>query len=225
MKTYLKLFVLIFLFSAVMGKNGLAQEQPSKGGFFDGIKAQMMSAVKENQELATENKTLKAQLVGLQLEVEQYEGEIEELAPGYADAVESVPAQHARSPSWNDYGDDALIQEAQEIYLSGRLLDLDEQQRLQELKLYDLQYQKQEVQLDLQSQEALYQEVDEERQQELDVLQGDIQGNRVKEKDLSLKAAELEKAALAYPQEIDLLKMENKALKQKIHDLKRMLSR
>jgi hypothetical protein len=100
---------------------------------------------------------------------------------------------------------------------------LDDVQRLQELQLYDLQYQKQDLDLDLKSLEFLHEKVSEQRRSEIDALEEAIKENKNKARDISIKVAEEEKAALIYPQEIDLLRMENKTLQQRINKLRRML--
>ena len=104
-------------------------------------------------------------------------------------------------------------------------MDLDLAQQLRELQLYDLQFYKQELLLDLYEQKTAYQKVESKRRQELEAYQEEIQQIQDKENDLSQRVAELEKRALSYPQEIDLLKMENKELKRKIALFKQRLSK
>ena len=205
-------------------RNGFAEDLSNEGGVFDDIKVEMMSAARENNRLGEENKTLKMQLITLQLEVERFERDVEELDPEYMETRKASREPGAMPTDWNDADDDALIREAQDIYLSGRSLDLDESQKLRELQLYDLQYEKQELQLDLKSAEFLYGKVKDQRKSQLKVLQEDVTANESRIKDVTLRIAVQEKATLSYPQKIDLLKMENKALRKKIKQLKQLLS-
>lgn len=216
--------MLIIFFIGVMVNNGLAEGLPDNGDLFDDIKIQMITASQKNKKLAVENKTLKAQLISLQLEIEKYEQEIGMIDPEYINDRKLLNEKKTESTDRDDSEGDALIQEAQNIYLSGPSMMLDEGQRLRELQLYDYQYEKQELQLDIQSMEFLHQKIKERRRPELGTLQKDIEENVAKSRNVALRIAEQEKAALSYPQEIDLLKMENEALKKKIKQLKRLLS-
>ena len=219
----LRLLLFLLVFIAAMTIEGAAENLSQGADVFDDIKVQMISSSRENKGLAAENKTLKAQLISLQLEIERYEQDIGKLDPEYMEDRELLRREKKRSTGWMDPADDALVREAQNIYLSGQSMALDDVQRLRELQLYDLQYQKQELELDLKSMEFLQQKIREQRRPELDALERDIRANIAEIRALSVKIAEQEKAALAYPREIELLKMENKALKQRISQLKRLL--
>jgi predicted RNase H-like nuclease (RuvC/YqgF family) len=216
----LRLWAMMILFIAVAGRSGLAQDQSPEEQGLDAIKHQMISAAQRNHELAIENKTLKAQLVALQMEVERYHKDVAEL-----DRRSGQDGGDAGFPASRDMlVDDPLVQEAQAIYLSGRSMDIDEEQRLREIQLYDLQYRKQELQMDLQSKESIYRETAGQRKQELNSLRKDIQKNEEKEKDLYRRIAEAEKVTAAYPAGVELLKMENQVLRQRINNLKYLIS-
>lgn len=223
MNRYSRLPAFIFLFIVLIKTDGSAENSPGGADVFSDIKVRMISSSQENKKLAVENKALKAELVGLQLEIEQYEQEIGRLDPGYMKAKEAARRQKKRPAGRSDPRGDDLIREARNIYLSGRSMALDDVQRLREVQLYDLQYQKQELELDLKSLEFARQKIREQRRPELDALERDIQANITKIRGLSVKIAGQEKAALNYPGRIDLLRMENKALKQRIRQLKRLL--
>jgi hypothetical protein len=214
----------VVLCALAVASAGGAEEKAPEGDLLDGIKTEMVAALQENTRLAEENETLRAQLIGLQLEVEQRAQDVGERSP----AKQSLPEGARelgddRRGGWDDPDQDALIQEAQNIYLSGQMLETSETQRLRELQLYDLQYEKQELQLDLKSAEYLNEKLKKEQGPEIDSLQQDIKINRAKIDEISVRVAEQEKAALAYPQKIELLKMENAALKKKIGQLRRYL--
>jgi len=191
------------------------------------IKEGMVTAVQENKKLNKENRALKNELVGLQLAVEQSENKVDALMA----QQKSLPndfamreGQNRQAPSTlEEFGIDDMIKEARAIYLSGQSEPLSEIQRLQELYLYDLQYQKQELLLELKSKQAQYQSVGENRLEELDRIQQDIQDNIQQRKELELRSIDQEKAIRMYPKEIDLLKMENQAFRQEIDLLESML--
>lgn len=208
---------------AVTQADGAAENLSQEDSVFDDIKVRMASSLEENIRLAEENKRLKRELTSLQLEIERYEREIRRLDPGYTKAREVSRKQKKRSAGLKDSRGGDLVREAQNIYLSGQLMALDDAQRLKELYLYDLQYQKQDLELQLKSMEFLYQKINEQRSPELDALERKIGDNAAKAKELVVDIAEQEKAALSYPQEIEFLEMENRSLQKRIDHLKQFL--
>lgn len=216
MNIYSRLWILAVLFLALTGQNGSAQNETQRESVFDVIKSRMRSAADQNKELAAENNALKAQLVALQLEVEQYRRDVEELEQRYAAAGRSV-GERASLPAGQGKASGGRAAAGDDPQTAA-----DDLQRLRELRVSDLQYQKEELLLDLKLKEYLHKEAGEERRRELDALQKDIRENAEREKALSLKIADLEKAALAHPLEIELLKTENKELKRRFEALKRL---
>lgn len=223
MNKYLKGWIGTIIFLAVIGQNGSVQSQSDGSSAFESFKMNMISAAKESNQLMVENRGLKAQLESLQLEIERYGKEEGGLDQIYADIEASKNKQNELVINWKGIKDDPLVREAQELYLNGRRIGLDEAQRLRELQLYDLQYQKQELMLDLTFKKISYQEEKEKRRREMDTLQRDIQANEAKENNLLLRIAEIKKEVGNSSYEIDLLKMQIKSLKQSKSNLKQIL--
>jgi regulator of replication initiation timing len=223
MNKYLRLLLIMAIAITVMKTGGAAEGQSQEDSVFQGIKARMVSSYKENVRLAEENKKLKEELIGLQLEIERYERDIKRLDPRYMQAREVSRKQKEESSGLKAPRSGDLVKEAQSIYLSGQLLALDDVQKLKELYLYDLQYQKQDLELQLKSMEFLHQKVSEHRGPQLDALETEIGGNEARMRRLVEEIAEQEKVAMAYPQEIEFLKMENRSLQKRIDHLKRVL--
>ena len=223
MNKYLRLLLILLISIAVTQTDGAAENLSQEDSVFDDIKVRMASSLEENIRLAEENKRLKGELTSLQLEIERYEWEIRRLDPGYMKAREVSRKQKKRSAGLKDSRGGDLVREAQNIYLSGQLMALDDAQRLKELYLYDLQYQKQDLELQLKSMEFLYQKINEQRSSELDALERKIGDNAAKAKELVVDIAEQEKAALSYPQEIEFLEMENRSFQKRIDHLKQFL--
>jgi len=226
MKNHFRLFIGFVYFLIVLGPNVFAQDQSVEKSVFDPIKFQMRSITEKNSALAKKNKTLKAQLISLQLAIEKHEQERKGLDPEISGKMQ-YSREQSQAPSAQpldhskDINGTALIEEAQDLYLMGQHLDLDEGQSLRELQLYDLQYQKQELELDLQDKQALYEEVKEQRHKELQIVEEDFQERVREEKDMRLKVADEEKKMLTYTQDIDLLKIENETLRKKIEQLRK----
>jgi len=228
MKNHFGLWIGIVYFLIVMGPNVLAENQSAQNSAFDPIKDQMKSIIEDNTALIKQNKALKVQLIGLQLEVERREKEIRNLDPSFINKMQYLREGH-QSPSTlstngEELKDSALIKEAQELFLSGQYIDLDEEQRLRELQLYDLQYQKQELELDLQEKQALHRNIEEQRHQELQAVEREVEESAKEEENIRRKVTEAQRKVMAYPQDIDLLKMENETLRKKISHLRKLLS-
>ena len=228
MKNCFKSWIGVICFLIVVGSNALAQDQSGKNSIFDPIKDQMLSVAEESITLAKQNQTLRVQLIGLQLEVEKHEKAIKDLDPGFVSEERRLSKQN-RSPSVESTDGDksensALIKEAQELFLSGQYMDLDEEQRLRELQLYDLQYQKQELELDLQDRQNLQQKIESQKRQELQIVEGETQESVREEENIYRQVIEAEKKVMAYSQNIDLLKMENEMLRTKIGRLRKLIS-
>ncbi|MCK5179293.1 MAG: hypothetical protein KAR32_07155 [Candidatus Omnitrophica bacterium] len=223
MNNRLRLVVFLLIFAAVRTGDGAAEIFSGEPDVFDDIKVQMITSVQDSKKLVDENKALKARLIGLQLEIEQYEQDIEKVDPEYMRARRAGGGKGKRSAGWSDPRGDDLIREAQNIYLSGQSMVLDAGQRLWELQLYDLQYYKQELELDLKSMEFLYRKVNEQKRLELDALAREVEDDAEKIGNMTMKIAEEKSAAVYYSKRIELLGMESRALKRRISQLKGFL--
>ncbi len=217
------MFALIL--AAVMTTEGAAENFSGEPDIFDDIKVQLINSSRNHKDLVDENKTLKARLISLQLEIERYEQELEAADPGYMRARRAGKEQAKRSSGWSDPEGDNLVREAQNIYLSGQAIPLDGVQKLRELQLYDLQYQKQELDLDLKSLEFLHEKVGEQRRSELEALENTVRENAEKNGDLLIKISQEEAAAHNHSRHINLLEMENRGLKKRIDQLKKLLKK
>jgi len=228
MKNYSTLCIGFVYFLIALGSNVFAQTQSVENSVFDPIKFQMKSVAEENAALAKKNKTLKTQLIGLQLEIEQVEEVIKDLDPEYVPKArylrEQERSRSKESAGKEELDDSSITEEVQELFISGQYMDLDEGQRLNELQLHDLQYEKQELKLDLQERQALVEEFDGQKHQELQAIEKDVQESVRMEKNMRRRIAGAEKKVLTYPQNIDLLRMENEALRKKIGQLRKLLS-
>ena len=217
------MFALIL--AAVMTTEGAAENFSGEPDIFDDIKVQLINSSRNHKDLVDENKTLKARLISLQLEIERYEQELEAADPGYMRARRAGKEQAKRSSGWSDPEGDNLVREAQNIYLSGQAIPLDGVQKLRELQLYDLQYQKQELDLDLKSLEFLHEKVGEQRRSELEALENTVRENAEKNGDLLIKISQEEAAAHNHSRHINLLEMENRWVKKRIYQLKKLLKK
>jgi hypothetical protein len=226
----IKSWIGVVCFLVFLGPNVFAGGLPVENGEFDPIKVQMKSIAEENSALANQNKLLKTELIGLQLEVEKLEQEIKAMDPGYANKVRLASAQNQAystraSRQLEELDDAALIEEAQDLYSSGQYMELGEGQRLRELELYDLQFQKQELELDLQERQAMLRDIEGQRNQELQDVKIAVEITGKEAEEARSKVTEAEQRALLYPRNIGLLKMENERLKKRIGQLRKLLSK
>ena len=225
MTQHLRLVLFALILAAVMTTEGAAENFSGEPDIFDDIKVQLINSSRNHKDLVDENKTLKARLISLQLEIERYEQELEAADPGYMRARRAGKEQAKRSSGWSDPEGDNLVREAQNIYLSGQAIPLDGVQKLRELQLYDLQYQKQELDLDLKSLEFLHEKVGEQRRPELEALENTVRENAEKKGDLLIKISQEKAAAHNHSKHINLLEMENRGLKKRIDQLKKLLKK
>jgi hypothetical protein len=202
MNVLLRPGIAVGVFLVVMGQNSFAREGLSGDTAFDTIKARMISAARDNRQLTAEYKSLKDKLAGLRMENARLKNDLE--------ALES---QETRQPM-GDIADDVLIREAQEIYTTGRSMNMDGRARLKELFLYDLSFQKQESRLDWQVKRRLSQEEWSRRQKELGVIQKDIEEGLAQEKRLLNEIAELEKGILTSSRDKGLLETDGKRFQE-----------
>ena len=226
----IKSWIGVVCFLVFLGPNVFAEGLHVENGEFDPIKVQMKSIAEENSALASQNKLLKTELIGLQLEVEKLEQEIKAMDPGYANKVRLASGQNQAystraSRQLEELDDAALIEEAQDLYSSGQYMELGEGQRLRELELYDLQFQKQELELDLQERQAMLRDIEGQRNQELQDVKIAVEITGKEAEEARSKVTEAEQRALLYPRNIGLLKMENERLKKRIGQLRKLLSK
>ncbi len=211
---------MISLFWVFLGRLGSAEDLSGQKSAFNPIKSGLPRVIQTNHALRKENKALKAEFIGLQLEVDRQEMELELLDPAYVRGGALKREQTSLSPQEEVERDDAaLFHEVQNLYTSGVGLDLDLEQKQQELKLYDLQYQKEELLSDLEKKEFLYAEVGSKWVDELEEIEREI-GENIDEKEaLLLEISSSRKILEQYYRETDLLRMENEGLKKKIKHL------
>lgn len=191
---------------------------------FDDFKEKMMIAVQEHERLAAENESLRGQLIDLRFQVERKERQKGIMPSKSKDRGPGLKIKDRElSESSLLLGKDAKtpIDEAQEIYLSGQTQDVGDVQRLKELFLYDLQYQVQELELDIKLKEYWLGNVDSERKQKMDALNVEVGKIKEQEQEMFQEVLEQERLAADSPKQIELLKMENKMLKDKINRLQR----
>jgi hypothetical protein len=189
---------------------------------FDDFKEKMMIAVQEHERLAEENEILRGRLINLRFQVERRErlkGIFPEKAKDPGQGLKIKDRELSESSLLLGKDAKTPVDEAQEIYLSGQTSGVGDGQRLKELFLYDLQYQVQELELDIKLKEYWLGNVDSERKQKMDALNEEVNTIKEQEQEMFRKVMEQERLAAESPQQLELLKVENKMLKDKINRL------
>ncbi|OGX37183.1 MAG: hypothetical protein A3C36_00955 [Omnitrophica WOR_2 bacterium RIFCSPHIGHO2_02_FULL_52_10] len=246
MTIYVKIFLPVFLYLSVAGNvdfleageysgsqadfqvggSSIEAEEPvsaAVGGeqtIFDDFKEKMMIAVKEHERLAAENLDLRAELIELRFQVEKKErqkGIVPSRSKDHGSGLKIRDRELSESSLLLGKDAKTPVEEAQEIYLSGQTSGVGDGQRLKELFLYDLQYQVQDLELDIQLKEFWLGNVDSERKQKMDVLNAEVSTIKEQEQAMFQKVMEQERLVAGSPQQLELLKMENKMLKDKIN--------
>jgi len=199
------------------GQNAYEDSAGGQQTAFDDLKKKMKASVKEHERLTEENRALKTRLIELQSEAERLERESPaRRVPSKEPEIRITDRELSESSLL--LGKDARTpgEEAQALYLSGQTMNIPEGQRLKELLVYDLQYQKQELELDLKLKEYWYGNLERENQTKMDVLAEEVFTMKEQERLLLEKAARQELMAADMPAQIEMLKMENQMLRKKI---------
>ena len=174
---------------------------PVEESGLDDFKQKMISAAKEHDELLAENRKLKKMIGGHQSGVngkKQDRGVIPWLEKRKKKEIITSNRELSVTSLLLEENRNKMIKEAQDIYLSGLKMDLGDAQKLRELYLYDLQFQKQELELDIQLKEYWIKNVEDERYRKLDARDQEISSISAQEQELSEKVAELERAAAVF---------------------------
>jgi len=200
-----------------------AEEESGYQGFAV-IKERIQVLLKENQALEAEYAQLKKEFLEVQDTAESYKEEIavieEELkqteGTDNPTEIEDSPSLYARdgehraNHAKQEAGTD--IKEPPDI---GQIKDL------RQLQLYDLYYQKKELELELQENQASSQPGQEPGDAQTAVLRDELERNLEKEKELTRQAAELRQKTASYPEEIEQFKRENAELEDQVNALRR----
>lgn len=137
MVTVLRVLLLIVFLAGIMEQGCVfAQDDDTLGG----LKTRIDSLLKENADLEARYQSLQEELVALQRTVNQYKKEMKD---------------------FNEQQRSLLFKELEDIDLKKDLQGLKGPQRLWLLQLYDLRYQKKELELELEWREFLYQQAQE----------------------------------------------------------------
>ncbi len=179
-----------------------AEEESGYQGFAV-IKERINVLLKENQALEAEYAQLKQEFLDVQGTADSYKEEIAVLE-------EELKQTESADASTQEAGTD--IKEPPDI---GQIKDL------RQLQLYDLYYQKKELELELQENQESSQPGQEPGDAQTAALRDELERNLEKEKELTRQAAELRQKTASYPEEIEQFKRENAELEDQVKALQR----
>ena len=161
MVTAFRMFLfIVFLVGMIRGENVFAQDVKSRGDNVPSreddtlleIKTRTTNLLEENAELESRYQSLKEELVNLQRTVNQYKKEMKDL---------------------NEKQGSFLVKELDDIDLKKDLQGLEGKEKLWRLQWYDLQYQKKELELELQWREYVHKQAQEKEQLMMQILEID----------------------------------------------------
>jgi len=171
---------------------------PNEGsGELRAVKEKIQALLLENEELASQARSLKRESLDLQEKAARFHA-----ATG---AAGTAPAGNQEWPEQN----------VENVAKPGQ------PQSLRLLRLYDLQYQKKELELKLKFQELALKEKREAHDREIAALQKELEQNTIQEKQLAGEAREFKKQNVWHGYELECLKQENILLKNKLKLLKK----
>lgn len=169
----------------------------------DVLKGRIKALLEENQALEAEYAQIKQEFLDVQGTADSYKEEIAALEEELKQ-IESADASTQEA--------DTDIKEPPDI---GQIKDL------RQLQLYDLYYQKKELELELQEDQESSQPGQDPGDAQTAALRDELERNLEKEKELRRQTAELQQKTASYPKEIERFKRENAELEEQVKALRK----
>jgi len=233
----MKVTICLSLFYIFLGGIAQAQYDPllssnmskghiSKAPAYNSInrmKAEISDLLKENERLDSEHQRLTAELEMLQAEAYQNQQQIKKMK---LEAWEQIDQQRTYSNELigleNDVGaleNERLLIESKNSFMSGRLIDLEQNQGLRQLQLAEMEIERKELELNFKLKQFDHEQAVAENLEEVRQIKEDYQINLEIEKELVRKIEKVEEEGRENPKVIQRIKDENKKLENKIQDL------
>jgi len=212
-------------FNSASVSSGGVSSGSARHSVLDNIKSQIALLVEENQRLSSEYRSLQQEYADLQKVVKQNENEMREieLESNSRSAREEEQKQLVKTyyEDLDGINNHILIQESQNMYLRGELLDVEESQGLMRFQLADLQNQKRELELQLKTKEFYSEEEHQKFQGEINSLKKKLKSYLEKEEEMMSQIREQEQGNSSLPQSVEKLRQKNEEFNDELTDLQR----
>lgn len=211
-----------------LATNLRAQETPDQGfGTLDDLKMRVDRLLEENKKLKAEYQDVYAEHQRLQGLTNQYGSQIEKLRDNSKNMENTRKGQKGKlaylKEDLEKAQGDILLKETKNALLKGNLLDVDDQQRLLKLQYADLEYQKRELEMELQLKTIDVQDKALAQEKELQALKLQLQDSLGQEAQLAYQLKEIETTTVGAPQKAEQLEKENKELESRVMELERQV--
>lgn len=199
----------------------------SSYGVFKEIKARIAALLVENKKLETEYAAIQKEYAQTKVLVEQHRNEIDMMHQHFLETnrerKDTKKAVKSLRVGQDSMANDILIKQSRIAYLKGELLDMEEKERLWNLQLADLGYQKRQLEMDYKYKNFYSQENQRRQNEELNNLKKELKSLLEQERELKHQISELETKRESYPYKAQRLTEENKEWEDKIKALQKDL--
>lgn len=213
--------ILLFLVKIEVGSaDTLSSQDPSlpSGQYathldeFEATKAQLDILLRKHAELEKENNALENELAEIQESLEQEKKAVEGWRQKWSLENKLNDKENSALSSLHNkikaLDDERLLKESRNAYLRSQLIELDDQQRIRNLQLSDLGYQRKELQMDFKLKEFQLEEHQQKQGQEIERIKKSIEVNKEQQKKIEAQINTLENEHAVYPGKIEQLQGE-----------------
>lgn len=220
-----KLLLLALLVLLSLPQLVWSESAPSPVELIGQIKADVTDLLQENYALRAQHDQLKEQYVSLLRQLNEQKDRLEKagiVSEEWTEAkrkkqkmIEELKTSAAAAQN------EILIQESKNSFFKNELGNLDERQKLLDLKYRDAQIQQKEVQMELQLKKLAYENQKNQSLEELENLKENVREKVEEEKQLIRKINELNHQSIDFDAEISQLKEQNAKMEEELANLKR----
>lgn len=226
--TYLMLCAIMVFGCSI---SGWAQESQTASDFFFAdktimeIQGNMINLVDENQTLQIEQSNLKRKIRNLEQQIEGFKAANAELKRTDRFQIEEEPTMIGRLRTETLQKDNSiLILKSKLAQIKGALIDLEEQQRLWKMQLADLQYEKRDMEIQVNLKKSSLQENIQKEEKEVLTLKQEL-GNILKTgREVDEKISQTSRDILILPARLEGLIKESKQLQKEMVTVKKQES-
>ena len=198
--------------------------QSKNYGQMHSMKAEITELLRVNHTLSREYNSLYTEYQSLQSQANQYTDEQNFLQDNLDETrrkrQEKTAVIRKLGQELDVMQNEIILKESKNAFMRGELLDFDEKQRLRRLQLKDLEYEKRELEMQIEMRSFHEEDVKRDQKEELNELKRDLQKYIEKEQDLRGQIEEIKADALNFSKKIDDYEIDNFDLDVKIKQAK-----
>lgn len=223
----MKKVLVLILFLAFQSRLEAQEAADGAFGALSGIKDRISRLMEDNAGLRAEYTELYNEYQNLQTNSFRHASEIENFKQNSENIQHARRGQKDKLTALEEDAQkvqaDILLNETKAAFLKSNLMNMDDKQRLLKLQFADLEYQKRELEMELQLKTIAAQDKAAQYDKELQALKLQLQINLEKEAQLTHAISDFKSTAVAVPERAERLEGENRELEDQIAELERKL--